>query len=283
MRKQGYTLVEIIISVSIFAFAGSGIYLTLRTGLLLYAKNSAINLSHQNVRVAMVELQQDLHGSVSIPQLVSSSGVVITGTGPAAGVSFRKFAGGPFSIVVPTGATISGGLSQISIVTGSQGTTKDFHPQSGQRLHLQVLPTQMVELDVTGVSAPGTGSSGSTVYTLTLAAPLGTDIQMRNPGDNSGLNVGCFLTSAVSYRVENGQLIKRTLAVSGTVSTVVAASVTTSAPFIIPSVNGSINTAYIGTCNFGVKDNVSGNLNFHLGTFSLSLQTPHWAQMTANY
>jgi len=282
MKKQGFTFVEMMVALSIFTFAGSGIYLVLRTGMLLFAKNSAINLTHQNVRVAMVELQHDLHGSVSIPQLVNSSGVAVTGTGPAAGVSFRKYAGGPFSIVVPTGATISGALSQISIVTGSQGTTKDFCPQIGQRFHIQVLPTQMVELDITGVGAPTSTSTG-TAYTLTLGASLGTDIQMRNPGDDSPMNVACFLTSSASYIVENGRLIKKYLAASGTVSAVVAASVTTNAPFFIPTVNGSINTAYIGTSNFGVTDNVSSNLNFHSSTFSLSLQTPHWSQMTANY
>jgi len=281
-KHHAFTFLEIMISISIFAFAGGGIYLVLRTGMLLFAKNSAINFSHQQVRVAMVQLQQDLHASVSIPQLVDATGAVVTGTGPAAGVSFRKYAGGPFSVLVPAGATISGSLNQISIVTGTQGTATDYRPQVGQRLHVQVLPTQLVELDITAVGAPSSSSAG-TVYTLTLNGPLGTDIQVRNPADNSSLNVACFITSPVSYIVKNGQLVKRYLTSSGTASLVVAAAVTTNLPFFIPTVNGLTNTAYIATSNFAVKDNASGNLQFHSSTFSLSLQTPHWSQMTANY
>ena len=282
MKKQGFTLVEMMIAVSIFAFAGGGILMVLRTGMILFAKNAAINFTHQTARVAMVELQQDLHSSVSIPQLVDSLGGLVVGAGPAAGVSFRQFAGGPFGVVVPAGATLSGALSQISIVTGTRGTTRDYCPQVGERFHIQVSQTQMVELDITHVGAPAT-TAGGTVYTLTLAAPLGTDIQMRNPGDNTALTVVCFLTSPTSYIVQNGQLVKKYLSAAGTVTSVVAASVTTTAPFYIPTVNGASNTSYIATSNFGVKDNVSGNLKLHSSTFALNLQTPHWSQMAANY
>lgn len=282
MKKHGFTFMETMVSISVLAIAGGGIYLVLRTGLLLFAKNAAVNFTHQQVRVALVQLQQDLHASVSIPQLVDANNTVVTGTGPAAGVAFRKYAAGPFALDVPSNPVISGSVTQISIVTGTKGTTADYCPRVGQRLHIQVLPTSMVELDVTAVATPSSTSAG-TVYKLTLAGPPGTDIQVRNPADNAALSVACFLTSPVRYIVKNGQLVNFYLGSSGTVSRVVASSVTTTVPFFIPAVNGSTNTAFIATGNFAVKDNVSGNLQFHSGTFSLSLQTPHWSQVTANY
>jgi hypothetical protein len=276
-----YSLVELMISMGILALSGAGTYLVLRQGMILFAKNTAINFPHQQIRSGLLKLQQDLHTAVSIPQLVDVSGTAVGGTGPAAGVSFRKYAGGPFSVSVPAvsaGPVISSSSTQISIVTGKRGVAKDFHPVAGQRLHIQALPTRLVEADITAVGAPSpTGSD--TEYNLTLASPIGTDLQMRNPADSSALNVSCFITAPVSYIVKNGRLVYTHDGITSTV----ASSVATAVPFGIPVINGSPNNSYVSVTKFWVRDSASSNLKFYAGSLYLNLQTPHWSQMATDY
>ena len=73
----------------------------LNVGMILGAKNSAVNTAHQQARVAMLQLVQDIHSAVSLPALTDANSVPIpnpvAGT-KAAGISFQLWAGGPYKI-----------------------------------------------------------------------------------------------------------------------------------------------------------------------------------------
>jgi prepilin-type N-terminal cleavage/methylation domain-containing protein len=277
-NNKAFTFVEMMVTMAVVALTGTGVFMVLRTGMILFAKNSAINFTHQQVRYGLVELEQDLHTAISTPQLVTTTGTIVSGTGPAAGVSFRQYAAGPFAVSVGTSATVSGSSTQISIVTG----TSNVVPLAGQRIHIQALPTNLVEVDIANVSASSSSSAG-TVYTLTLVGPLGTDIPVRSPIDNSTMSVACFLSTPVSYTVVNNQLIHNYLTSSGSASSVAANFVASPTPFSVSTINGATNPAYITVSGFTVNDPSSSNRNYKATNLTISIQTPHWSQLTTQY
>ena len=81
------------------------VFLVLNAGMVLYAKNTAVNSAHQQARAGIDQMLANLHGSVSIPQLVDSSLNAVseidpvTGSPiPRAGISFQTFNAGPFPV-----------------------------------------------------------------------------------------------------------------------------------------------------------------------------------------
>ena len=82
---------------------GLVIYSLLNIGTVLGAKNTATNTAHQQARVAMLEMMQDLHSAVSLPAL---QGVVGT---QGSGISFQQWGSAPVNGVM----TPNGGPHQI--------------------------------------------------------------------------------------------------------------------------------------------------------------------------
>ena len=87
-NERGFTLVELLFTMAVITVVGLVLYSLLNLITVLGAKNAALNTAHQQARTAMVRMQQDLHSAVSTPYLVDGNGNQVTGTGPAAGISF---------------------------------------------------------------------------------------------------------------------------------------------------------------------------------------------------
>src|SRR5215210_3672238 len=98
-----YTVAEMAIAAAVLCLLGLVFFAVLNSGMVLYAKNTAVNSAHQEGRDGINRLTRDIHASISVPQLrdtnfnvVNSTPVVGTGTAPmAAGVSFQNVALGP--------------------------------------------------------------------------------------------------------------------------------------------------------------------------------------------
>ena len=86
-NNRGYTLVELAVGAGMIGVIGLLLYSVLNLCTILGAKNTAINVAHQNARTAMTRMLRDLHSAVSLPYLVDTNGNQVTGTGPAAGIS----------------------------------------------------------------------------------------------------------------------------------------------------------------------------------------------------
>ena len=140
-NERGFTLVELLFTMAVITVVGLVLYSLLNLITVLGAKNAALNTAHQQARTAMVRMQQDLHSAVSTPYLVDGNGNQVTGTGPAAGISFQKWSSGPHLFKSDAAA----GQNQITIqVTSGQAT-----PVAGQRL---IMPSHQIEDDITAVS-----------------------------------------------------------------------------------------------------------------------------------
>lgn len=130
-RERGLTLIEMMITMTVVAITGSIVFYILNTGMILFAKNTAINMAHQQARIAVLQMEQDMHAAVSIPQLVDASKNPVAGNGPAAGISFQSYAKGPLQVA----ARAAAGQSQISdagLFSGNQ----QFHRKHGSQSYL---------------------------------------------------------------------------------------------------------------------------------------------------
>lgn len=246
------------ISVAMIGLIGGISYLVLNTGLVLFAKNSAINVAHQQARVAVLQIVQDIHSAVSIPQLVDSSRTVVSGTGPAAGVTFQLMAGGPFKV----DSNAAANQNQVVVLTNS------FRPVVGQRL---IVPAFPIELDITNVEVTGSTS------TLTLAGNLDKAITVTAGGNS--YNVVCFITDRVYYVVANGNL--NYYPRNSATPSILAQDITNGTPFSIPStIMGTPNNQFVAAINLSTADPEYSNRGFRSSNMFLNAQVPMMARLT---
>src|SRR6187549_192608 len=96
--RAGITLAEMMVAVAVFGLLGSVFFTVLNSGMVLFAKNTAVNAAHAEGRDGINRLTRDIHAAISVPELrdtnfasVPSTPVLATGAAPmAAGISFQN-------------------------------------------------------------------------------------------------------------------------------------------------------------------------------------------------
>jgi type II secretory pathway pseudopilin PulG len=188
-RLAAFTMVEIMVSTAAFALAGGVIYEVLTNGIILSAKNSAVNLAHQQTRQAADRIIRDIHNAISVPVLMDVNRVALPNSvGPAPGIAFM-LQSGPVLMVTATG-TAPDDYSKDSTTIQVTGLGS-FVPKVGQRFFI---PTHQIEADIIAVN-------GST---LTLATSLGVPVHVTNSPAN--FNVVAYIADVVSYVMVSGEL-----------------------------------------------------------------------------
>jgi hypothetical protein len=259
IRKKAYTLIEAMISSSVFSVVGLTLCSLVNTTTILGAKNTALNTAHQQARTAMVQMLQDLHSSISLPSLVDANGNQVSGAGPAAGIAFQEWSSGPHKI----NSDATTGQNQITVtLTPGGGPT----PVVGQRL---IVPTHQIEDDITAVS--GTASN----YTITLAhnlpvAVTGTDTY----------TIVCFVADRVSYTVASNSLQWRGPTTKKSFS-ILGNDITSAAPFSTPTTPaGALYYRFTSAINLSTADPEYSNRNFKAANIFLNAQVPMKARLT---
>jgi prepilin-type N-terminal cleavage/methylation domain-containing protein len=271
--QRGFTLVEMLITTGVVAITGTIMYYILYTGMILFAKNSAINMAHQEARLAMMQMEQQIHAAVSVPYLfttVAQPPVAATGTGvdgPAAGICFQLWDAGPFEV----NATAASGQNQIQIKTNG------FLPAAGERL---IIPSYVIEMDIISVTG------GSTTPTLTLGPagsvlPSTVNTTITPPGGTAtAVNVQCFITHRIAYVIQNNQLLYYPMVSNSTSTTVMANNITTATPFSIqPTAQGAPYSRFVTAINLSTSDAAYSNLNFKAANMFLNALEPCRAQL----
>jgi len=264
---KGFTLIEMLLGMGAAAIVGTILFTILHTGMILFAKNTAINLAHQQARIAVMQMEQDIHGAVSVPQLTDATRTLLTGSaanGPSAGISFQLWAAGPFQVAADTAA----GSSTISIKTNG------FAPSQYQRL---IIPGFQVEMDIINQPTAGTNvtlSVGTAPPPTGGSATAGT-IPVAVNGASGG-NIACFITDRVYYVVQNSQLTYygRQTTNSGNYK-VLANDITTATPFSVPSTPmGAPYTRFVAAINLSTSDGEYSNLHFKAANMFLNALEP---------
>src|SRR3954471_22843891 len=155
-----YTLGEMVVAAGVLGLLGLVFFAVLNSGMVLYAKNMAVNSAHEEARDGINRLTRDIHASISVPQLrdtnfnpVSSTPVSATGAAPmAAGISFQNVVLGPQYIWKdPANNKI--------MVRGTPNSSDS--PTAGMHL---VSPLFGVEDDIISVTATPTQASHHNVW-----------------------------------------------------------------------------------------------------------------------
>jgi Tfp pilus assembly protein PilE len=119
--QRGFTSAEMVVSAMVMAILGIVFLNVLNSGMILYAKNTAVNSAHEEGRQGMNRFVRDLHAAVSVPQLRNNNhdSTYTCGTYECGSTSntnsFTVVSSTPVGGVAPTAA----GISFQNVVTGS--------------------------------------------------------------------------------------------------------------------------------------------------------------------
>lgn len=274
--RSGLTLVELSVTAGLVGVLGLIIYSLLNIGTILGAKNTAVNTAHQQARVAMLQMIQDLHAAISLPYLidVDSNGNVVmdasgavpavtTGPagGPAAGIAFQQWAGGPHKIIsdAAQGSTASPQkVIHIAVTTG-QPT-----PLVGQRL---VIPTHQIEDRIASVS----GTSSDLSLTLDNNLPVAIKGTTSTAGD-----ITCFTTDRCWYAIANNGLKWHKLG-----DRVMVTDITNPKPFNTPSTPaGALYYRFVAAIDLSTSDLNYTNRGYKSANILLNGQVPFKGRLT---
>lgn len=184
--RSGLTLVELSVTAGLVGVLGLIIYSLLNIGTILGAKNTATNTAHQQARVAMLKMIEDLHSAISLPAL---QGVV---GNKASGISFQQWGAAPTTGgLAPNGgphrirndANAGQKVIHIAVTSGQPA------PIVGQRL---IVPTHQIEDRIAAVS--GTTSD------LSLTLDNNLPVNIKGTGSAAG-DIVCYITDRCSYDV----------------------------------------------------------------------------------
>ncbi|HXX41344.1 MAG TPA: hypothetical protein VEI58_03665 [Chthoniobacterales bacterium] len=264
------------VTVLLVGIVGLVLYSILYTSIVLGAKNTAVNFSHQQARVAMMDMIQDLHSSVSLPALANSTGVPYASPAPtnAEGIAFQKWSSGPHQ--VKNNANSGQNQITLNLTTGALNPT----PVAGQHL---IVPAYEVEADITAVS----GSSGS--FTMTLANiygpaltppvtyPVSTlPVTIAGTGSTAG-DVICFVTDRCSYTVANSTLTWNWKGYQRTAGN----DITNAVPFNTPlTPAGALYYRFVAAINLSTSDLAYSNRGYKSANILLNGQVPMKARLT---
>jgi prepilin-type N-terminal cleavage/methylation domain-containing protein len=268
--QSGLTLVELSVTIGLVGVLGLIIYTLLNMGTILGAKNTAMNTAHQQARVAMLEMFQHLHSSVSLPQLVSVNGT------QAAGVSFQQW-GSALSngVLVPNGGPhkIKNDAATNQKVIHIVVTSNQPNPIVGQRL---IVPTHQIEDRIASVS----GSSGDLSVTLDNNLPVAISGTSSSVGD-----IVCYITDRCSYNVildNAGPPAVYKLQWANTQGTRdIVNDITNPLPFSIPTTPaGALYYRFVAAVNLSTSDPNYSKRGYKSANILLNGQVPFRAKLT---
>ena len=285
-QSRGFSLVELMFTVALIGVLGLLIYSILYTSSVLGAKNTAMNVAHEQARVAMMEMLQDLHSSVSLPALANASGTPYPSPAPAnaAGIAFQEWSSGPHQIKSDAAA----GQSQIvlKLTTGTGNPT----PVVGEHL---VVPSVQIEGDINAV---GGGNGNFTVtlgniygpsLTLQQCVAAGLTYPVTYPVStlpvgifgtaSAGGDIVCFVTDRCSYTVANTTLGWNWKGSTKTIGNYI----TNPAPFSTPTTPaGALYYRFVAAIDLSTSDLQYSNRGYKSANILLNGQVPMKARLT---
>jgi type II secretory pathway pseudopilin PulG len=275
-RTVGFTLVELMFTAVLIGVVGLVLYSILYTSTVLGAKNTAVNAAHQLARVAMVDMLQDLHSSVSLPALSDATGTAYPSPAPsvAEGISFQQWSSGPHKIKNDTAV----GDTQIVVsLTAGAGPT----PVAGQRL---IIPAYQIEADISAIanSSPSNfkvnlSNISGPGLTPPVTYPTSTlPIAIKGTGSSAG-DIVCFVTDRCSYAVTSNTLNWRWKGNTKAVGNYI----TNSAPFSTPTTPaGALYYRFVAAIDLSTSDLQYSNRGYKSANILLNGQVPLKSRLT---
>lgn len=207
-NTQAFTVVEMLIATSIFAFVTVAMLAFSSTSLRMISRNLATNHSHESMRSSGQLMLRDLHASASAFRLIdfngtnySDSTVSVTtdkdsqtemlASSRANGVRFRLLIGGPYRL--QTGTTSS--TTELTIDFARPAPLSFVEPMAGDKI---VLPLISREYDIASVQ-----TQSGTVRKVTISDASGIGFTLDT---NNNKTTTVYLYRQVAYTVYKGEL-----------------------------------------------------------------------------
>jgi hypothetical protein len=273
-NQSGLTMVELSITMGVVGTLGLVIYSLLNIGTVLGAKNTATNTAHQQARVAMIEMIQDLHSAVSLPALTGVVGI------QASGISFQQW-GAVMSngVMTPNGGPheirndANTGQNQVRLVIAA-GQPR---PVVGQRL---IVPTHQIEDNIIAVNG------GSSDCILTLANNLTVAIKGANTNSSVG-EIIAYITDRCSYNVVQvsagppAEYKLQWTKISAPPARDIVTDITNPRPFSIPSTPaGALYYRFVAAIDLSTSDPKYSRRGYKAANILLNGQVPFKARLT---
>jgi len=190
------------VAVSVMCLLGVVFFQVLQSGMILSAKNTAVNAAHEEGRQGILRLTRDIHASISVPQLRDANFAVISSTpSPSASpgatpptapaISFQNISSGPNWIWNDPG----GVNGMIMIKDGVAGP-----PLPGMHL---IIPAWGIEDDIKTVTGSPSTSGHSNVTTV---HGYETGVK-RSPQYQGAYYAITYYTNRSMYAVKNGNYV----------------------------------------------------------------------------
>lgn len=273
-RAGAFTLIEVLVAAAVSAGVGLMVFLFLNSGMVLYAKNTAVNSAHQQARSGIDQMLAYLHASVSIPELTNTSlqqvaEVDASGNAvPAPGLSFQSFYAGPYPVVVNANAT------DTSVTLYCPGYTS----AANARLNI---PSHDIEYDINSTTTAGSN------LRFNLAAPaggIGTAIAISGTGIEGGTGttyiITAFITRRMSYAVVGNEL--RYYPTNNLASyKVITRNVISPQPFTIPVLpTGGLQNRFVAAVNLSTVEPQFTNRGYAAVNMFVSSLIPFRCRLT---
>jgi len=205
-QRSGFTLAEMMVAVGVLGLLGLVFFSVLKSGLVLFAKNTAVNIAHEEAREGINRLTRDIHASVSMPQLCDLDSTTSPISLPAPSPSPTPISGvavGPMFAAV-TFQNVANGPNYIWNDPNGSGPIMikdDYKVSAGQHLLIPFWGA-LFEQDIYKSTAGGSANHSN----IFLQNDVQTGIKPRD--SSSGIYAITYYTERVAYVVMNGTYTK---------------------------------------------------------------------------
>ena len=180
-RKDGMTLVEVMVALSVALVLMAGVSAIARTAAILTAKSLSLNMTGNAARYALDRVESLVEVSNNTPQLINDLGGVLSATSAAAGVVFDRYIGGPYLINIPSpgGLAATGTSLTLTRATNAQVVPPDPQANDDLLINMTASMSGTVNQVRTHLTTPITVSPPSgnlQAITVALSGSLGVAI-----------------------------------------------------------------------------------------------------------
>ena len=171
LRSAGFTLAEISIVLAVLSIVGGLAYSMLMNSTTLLAKNVSLNSSNTILRAALDRIYSEINQANGLPKLINADGTdAASSSGPAAGIIFDRYLGGPYIVTNPGTSGLSAAAQSFEMKRSTDPLASPPIPATNDVICMDNGTTRPL------VSTCTTSGSGIQSLAITLTAPLGTAI-----------------------------------------------------------------------------------------------------------
>lgn len=172
MKRQAFTLVEVLVGTAVSAVLATAIFALLNAGMILSAKNLSLNLTSNSMRTALDRVEQGVQMGNAMPTLIDTAGADVA-AGSAAGIKFDRVVGSPYVVTLPAGG-IPASATTLTLTRSTHPVASPPVPSAGDIILITVNEATL-RARIQSVGNPVAGA-GRQSFLITLTAPLGTAV-----------------------------------------------------------------------------------------------------------